>query len=193
MGTFQYRNRKPNRFKGADRVYVRVSKTTREVEFHYSWESACKKGGKKKKFWTNQTRKLLGFILNEWKDLTPTELDKWKAPKWLKDYKKRTERNKVHVTIKDGVIYLRFEALPTTTVIRKNCLFFQLYDIDWYIYEQLINLASLLGIDRLDVYTDQLDLLRINRIYWNQTPIKLIVNIVNPEKLRFEPKEGHNE
>lgn len=183
--SYRHRNNWDVHFKGIDSIYVRVSHNHREVEFHETWDSASRKTGKKKKFLYKEGNLLINYIMKEWKDLTLSELDKWKSPEWLKEIKRKREKNRIDVTIKDGAFILKFESLHNPMIIRKNIVFYELYDRNWYLYEQIISIASAVGYEKVVVHTDIVDLLRINRIYWESNNVDVIVKVESEYKLRL--------
>ena len=129
---------------------------------------------------------MLRYIANHWKGFTLAEIERWKAPEWIKEWKKMHTKNRIDLTIKDGLIQIKFEALNHPFQIYKTPLFYELYDKNLYCYEKVLNMCNWLGYEKVILYTDLVDLLRINRIYWKDIDVELIVKIVEENKLRIK-------
>lgn len=149
-------------------IYVRYAVKYREVEFADSRDMIMGRSGIVRRFDGNKKHEVINYVLKKWSQYTTDEIEKWKAPEWLKDiYRKVNTRNKVYVTLDDnGDILLSFSINSRIMRISKSPLFFKVYDVYQYIYDTILFIAKNSGFTCLEIYTDLVELLRLNRLYW---------------------------
>lgn len=163
-------------------IYVRVSSKERVVEFAENWSDISYKSGVKRKFPLKRKFQAIDFIMKTWRRCTVAEVEKWKAPDWIKDrFIKINQRQQIFATISDkGEFEIRFENVGVVMKIKKPPLFFENYDKYLYLYEKILFIAVTTGYSSLEVSTDLVELLKLNRIYWdNYNDIDLYVQIRN--------------
>jgi hypothetical protein len=169
---------------------VRLSEKEKTLEFSDNWIDISRKGGRKKKFSENQYRALVKYVLSYWRDYSNSEINKWKAPEWLKEEHYRVNnKNNVYVTINNfGEIVIEFESNHTPIKINKSSLFYSMYDRYLYIYEKILFIAQSVSFSEIRIHTDLVDLLRINRIYWRDNPyeVQAYVYVSKRENLNFK-------
>lgn len=163
-------------------IYVRISNTERVIEFAEDWQDISYKSGIKKKFPVNKQYKIISYVMEHWKKFTVGEVEKWTSPKWLKDiYNKTLKTPKLYITVNDDDSYLvKFDIESIEMKIQKPPIFFEVYDRYLYLYEKILFLVKTLGYSRAEIYTDLVELLKLNRIYWNNyNEVDLYVHIRN--------------
>ena len=168
-------------------VYIRVDSGGKEVEFSETWESIKFKRGRKKKFLATERGKILRFIFSNWKSITPSELRFWKAPEWVKVSYLNSLKTKVYTTYENNQFYIKFEHMHDPIIIYKSNIFFNIYNKYYYLYSKILELAEYSCQSKIEIYTDILDLLRINRMYYSLNNIKVYVNIA-PKEYVLNPR-----
>ena len=168
-------------------VYLRINKKTKEIEFHEEYSSAMAKKGLIKKFDRHDRYEMRKRILQVVGNLTEAELERWTAPTWVKTWLKKRMPQNLYITQVGNEIFYKFQSDIYLTVINKRLYPF---DIDYYIYHLLLQIAEFHDISVLHVFTDIVDLLRINKLNYNPNkPNNLIIKLV-PYKILEEHMGG---
>lgn len=171
-------------------IYLRISNKKKEIEIHTNYDSARAKGGLVRKFKIQDRYLMRETIRNTVGQLTEAEINRWTAPTWVINWLKRLSATSVYITQVNNFIYYKFKGDLFIDVIDKSLY---LYDINQYIYYMLVQIAEFQSIENLEVFTDIADLLRINRIHYNQdNKHNIFVKLMTYENLA-DKMEGYYE
>lgn len=162
-------------------IYVKILEDRHIIKIYNEWSKACvKPRGVIRKVAKYRRNPLFKIVFEYWKGLTPEAVKEWESPTWIKtEWLKRNERDKVWVTADpgEGKMYLRFDYWTIPITIEKPKAFYLMYDKNLYLYEKILDIANWTGLQKINIITDLVDLLRINKIYSSYFDIDVRVNI----------------
>lgn len=171
-----------------DFIYLRINKNKKQIEFHESFESARAKRGSVRKVSRGHRQEILRIIQEVVGFISETEIERWELPSWIKDWLKTRINKTVYITYVDDKIYYKFYDDLFITTIDKTLY---IYDKDVYIYYLLLQIAEFHDIETMIVFSDLIDLLRINRLNYNKLNKRnLLIKIISYSELE-QKMEGY--